>query len=111
MSDSLPTLPEEIPGSIAEKLTDQSPNVLRDIARYADELAEHREREAQLTERDGQDGQDEDVEAESDDFPDDVPSKATITVKDINDNRYYYWQWREGEKVKSKYKGPVGSER
>ena len=42
-----------------------------------------------------------------DDLPDDVPAKATITIKEINDNRYYYWQWREGEKVTSKYKGPV----
>ncbi len=34
------------------------------------------------------------------------PRKATITIKEINDNRYY-WQWREGHKVTSKYKGPV----
>jgi hypothetical protein len=27
--------------------------------------------------------------------------------EEINNNRYYYWQWREGEKVKSKYKSPV----
>ena len=27
-----------------------------------------------------------------------------------NDNRYYYWQWREGEKIKSKYKSPVNPE-
>jgi len=36
-----------------------------------------------------------------------VPAKATITIKEINDNRYSYWQWREGEKVISKYKDPV----
>jgi hypothetical protein len=41
------------------------------------------------------------------DLPDDVPSKVTITIKEINDNRYYYWQWREGDKIKSKYKAPV----
>jgi hypothetical protein len=40
-------------------------------------------------------------------LPDDVPSKATITIKKINDNRYYYWQWREGEKIRSQYEGPV----
>jgi hypothetical protein len=39
------------------------------------------------------------------DLPDDVPSKATITGKAINDNRYYYWQWRDGEQIKSKSKG------
>jgi len=42
--------------------------------------------------------------------PDDVPAKATITIKEINDNRYYYWQWREGDSVTSKYKGPVNSD-
>jgi len=36
--------------------------------------------------------------------------KATITIKKSNDNRYYYWQWREGNKIKSKYKGPVNSD-
>lgn len=68
-------------------------------------LAEHREREARLAESDEM----EEVEERPEDLPDDVPSKATITVKEINDNRYYYWQWREGEKIKSKYKGPVDS--
>lgn len=32
------------------------------------------------------------------------------TVKEINDNRYYYWQWREGDSIRSEYKGPVGSD-
>jgi Ni/Co efflux regulator RcnB len=41
------------------------------------------------------------------DRPEDVPRKATITIKEINDNRYYYWQWRDGDTVKSKYRGPV----
>jgi hypothetical protein len=50
------------------------------------------------------------IEERPDDLPDDVPGKATITIKEINDNRYYYWQWREGEKVTSKYKGPVNPE-
>ncbi len=30
-------------------------------------------------------------------------------MKEINDNRYY-WQWKEGKKIKSKYKAPVDSE-
>jgi hypothetical protein len=45
-----------------------------------------------------------------DDLPDEVPTKATITIKEINNNRYYYWQRREREKIKSKYKGAVNSE-
>ena len=43
----------------------------------------------------------------ADELPDDVPAKATTTIKEINGNRYYYWQWRDGEKIRSKYKGPV----
>ncbi|WP_449271564.1 hypothetical protein [Haloferax denitrificans] len=69
----------------------------------SDELAEYKEREARL-EEEPPEGE---FEERSDDLPDDVPTKATITIKEINDNRYYYWQWREGDKIKSKYKGPV----
>lgn len=70
---------------------------------YAEELAEHKEREARLEEEAGQD----EMEERLDSLPDDVPAKATITTKEINGNRYYYWQWREGDKVCSKYKRPV----
>ena len=103
MSNSSPDPPQEVPAGIASKLTEQSPEVLRQIAQFAEKLAEHREREAQLAENEEK----EEVKERPEDLPDDVPSKATITVKEINDNRYYYWQWREGEKIKSKYKGPV----
>jgi len=51
-------------------------------------LAEHKERGARLEESADED----EVEEPSDDHPDDVPAKATITVKDINNKRYYYWQ-------------------
>jgi hypothetical protein len=44
---------------------------------------------------------------DSDERPEGVPSKATRVVKEINDNRYHYWQWRDGESVKSKYDRPV----
>ena len=83
--------------------TDRTPEQLRDVACYSEALAKHKEREARLeTEED-----DTDTEERPDDLPDDIPTKATITIKEINDSRYYYWQWREGGSVKSKYKGPV----
>ena len=103
MSYPPPDPPSEVPPDIASKLNEQSPKALRQIARFAEELAEHREREARLAES----NEKEEVEKRPEDLPDDVPSKATITIKEINDNRYYYWQWREGDKTKSKYKGPV----
>ncbi|MFP8958865.1 hypothetical protein ACLI4Y_19360 (plasmid) [Natrialbaceae archaeon A-CW3] len=103
MSYSPPDPPREVPPGIASKLEEQSPEVLRQIARFAEELAEHREREVRLAKRDEK----EKVGKRPENLPDDVPSKATITIKEINDNRYYYWQWREGEKIRSQYKGPV----
>ena len=103
MSYEPPTPPAELPTSIIDTLNGYSPDQLQHIAHYAEELAEHKIREAQIEDESAGD----EIEDRPDDFPDDVPSKATITIKEINDNRYYYWQWREGDKVKSKYKGPV----
>ncbi|NEU59166.1 hypothetical protein [Halorussus sp. MSC15.2] len=106
MSYEPPTPPAELPTDIVDTLNDSSPEVLRHVASYAEELAEHREREARLAEKENED----DIEEQLDDLPEDVPSKATITTKEINGNRYYYWQWRDGDKIRSQYKGPVESE-
>jgi hypothetical protein len=103
MSSEPPTPPAELPADIVEMLNESSTEQLQHVARYAEELAEHNAREARLAESSERD----ELEEQSETLPDDVPSKATITIKDINDNRYYYWQWREGDSIKSKYKGPV----
>jgi len=103
MSYEPPTPPAELPTDIVNTLNGYSPDQLQDVARYAEALAEHKAREARLKEE----SDDDEIEERPDDLPDDVPAKATITIKEINDNRYYYWQWREGDKVTSKYKGPV----
>ena len=97
--DSTPTLTTEI----VNTLNESTPEQFREIVTYAEALAEHKEREARLEES----ADEESVEERPDDLLDDVPAKATITIKEINDNRYYYWQWREDDKVTSKYKGPV----
>ncbi|EMA11746.1 hypothetical protein [Haloarcula marismortui] len=102
MSHEPPTPPADLPTDILNTLNDYSPDQLQHVARYVEELAEHKAREARLEE--DSDGN------EIAERPDDVPSKATITIKEINDNRYYYWQWREGDKVTSEYKGPVNPE-
>ena len=103
MSYEPPTPPQELSTEVVDTLDDYSPELLRHLARYTKDLAEYREREARLAENEGNNQ----IEERPEDLPDDVPSKATITVKEINDNRYYYWQWRDGEKIKSKYKGPA----
>ena len=103
MSYEPPTPPAELPTETVDTLNGFSPDQLKDVARYAEALAEHKDREARLAEEEKEN----EIEERSDDLPDDVPAKATITIKEINDNQYYYWQWREGDKIKSKYKGPV----
>lgn len=86
MSYEPPTPPSELPTEIVDTLDDYSPELLDHVARYAEELAEYRVREAHLAEKDDED----EIEERSEDLPEDVPSKATITVKEINNNRYYY---------------------
>ncbi|WP_276274257.1 hypothetical protein [Haloarcula litorea] len=103
MSYEPPTPPANLPTEIVNTLNESDPEQLRDVATYAEALAEHKERKTRLEEE----SDDADIEDRPDDLPDDVPTKATITIKEINDNRYYYWQWREVDKIKSKYKGPV----
>ncbi len=135
MSDSPPTPPRELPAEIGRTLAEQSPTVLRAVARYADELADYRDPNSGENPADSQSehseegstgpsrdesgrqasertdsSADQQRDALDDDRPDGVPSKATVTVKEINDNRYYYWQWRDGDQIKSKYKGPVNAE-
>jgi hypothetical protein len=107
MSYEPPIPPAGLPTELVEALNDCPPEQLREVAHYAEGLAEHKEREARLEEESAE----KDIEEQPDNIPDDVPSKATITIKEINDNRYYYWQWREGEKVTSKYKGPVNPDK
>ncbi|TKX45596.1 hypothetical protein EXE41_11285 [Halorubrum sp. SD690R] len=103
MSHEPPTPPATLPTEIVNTLNESSPDQLQDVATYAEALAEHKEREACPEKPADQEG----VEERPDDLPDDVPAKATITIKEINDNHYYYWQWRDGDKIRSQYKSPV----
>lgn len=100
-----PTPPSDLPTEMISNLSQSSPERLHEIASYAEELAEHKERQNRSSEN----LEEENAEDKPENLPSDVPSKATITIKEINDNRYYYWQWREGEKIRSKYKEPVNS--
>jgi len=82
MSYEPPSPPAYLPTAIVNTLNDSDPEQLREVATYAEALAEHKEREARLEESASQD----EVEERPDDLPDDVPAKATITIKEINDN-------------------------
>jgi hypothetical protein len=90
------------PKYILEGLEKQSPETLREIAQIASEMADQKERrvEADL-EKQAVSDQPENLERNK------APSGATLTTKEINGNQYYYWQWRDGEKIKSEYIRPV----
>lgn len=104
MSYSPPTPPSDLPEDVVETLDGYSPELLRDVAAYAEALADHREREARLEEADGEERRD---AVDRSQPPDGVPEKASLTTKEINGNRYYYWQWRDGDTIRSEYEGPV----
>lgn len=77
MSYESPTPPASLPTDLVNALNESAPKRLRHVARYAEELAEYKEREARLEEESDQD----EMEQRPDDLPDDVPTKATITIK------------------------------
>lgn len=103
MSGSPLSPPADLPDDVVTLLDEYSADRLQQVAEYAEALAATRDPDTQRTEQDT----DEQREDRPDDLPDDVPTSATLTTKEINDNRYYYWQWRDGEQIKSKYKCPV----
>lgn len=105
-STPTPEPPASIPQYILDGLDRQDAQTLEEISRYAEDLAAAKEAEAEAELEDDEEVVREDSE-DVDDLPDDVPTKASVVVKEINSNRYYYYQWREGSKVKSKYKAPV----
>jgi hypothetical protein len=95
-----PDPPDAIPQYILDALDRQDPDTLREIAAHATALAAHREQPDD--DQPPSDGEDSDVPEDED-----VPAKASLVTKTINDNQYYYWQWRDGDQIRSKYKAPV----
>jgi hypothetical protein len=55
MSYEAPTQPSNLPTKIVNALNESPPEQLRDVAKYAEVLAEHKEREARLGEEADQD--------------------------------------------------------
>lgn len=96
-----------VPKYIQQGLEKQDPETLREIANRATVLANEKEAEleAELPKREVDDVELPEEICEQE--PDEAPSKAGITIKTINDNRYYYYQWREGDQIKSEYIAPV----
>jgi len=100
------TLPTSKPldGNRRRPQRSHTPEHLRDVGRYAEALAEHKERKLVSRRR----------RTTPTSRSDQMTYRTTSRQSDdhdqgeINNNRYYYyWRWRDGEKIRSQYQGPV----
>lgn len=110
----------EVPDYVLDALDARAPAELRQIAAYAEELAEYKEAqmEREVEKRREEEGidpeqkeelEEQGVSTDPDDY-DGVPGNAYITTKEPHEGKkYYYWQWREGPNSwGNEYIGPVG---
>ena len=114
-----PTPPASAPKYIREGLTKQNAETLREIARYADALADAKieQAESQLDDETAVDDggtPDEWDEAEWEDVIEeayeeaDIPRcKGSVTVNQIDGRGYYYLKWSESGEFQSQYLAPV----
>ena len=112
-----PDVPESIPNYISEGLQKQDVATLRDLAAYAERLADHKEattkREIQTDAVDEESPEEWDDNEWADQLAEaretgDIPaSKGTLTTKKIDGRNYYYLQWREGGNIRSQYVAPT----
>ena len=120
-----PTPSNRLPKYIVEGLQKQDRETLRAVANYAQDLRVYRAARVGADRTTANSHQTKQATADelstkaqekgiSDDAADwrtmvdkGVPLKASIVTKTINDNEYYYFQWREGDRIKSEYLAPV----
>lgn len=119
MAEPKPDPPPNLPRYLTTGVGKQSPEDLRNLAAYAERMAEWQEAEAQreleeqadreATETPEKWDDDEWEEAIDDAREDaDIPaSRGTLTTKTIDGRDYFYLQWREGSKIRSQYVAPV----
>jgi hypothetical protein len=113
-----PDPPESAPKYLIEGFDKQNTDTLRELAEYAQRLADWNDAQAaaELEEQatDVKGTPDEWDDEEWDDALDEAREKAdlsagkgTLTMKQIDGRGYYYLQWRQGSKIKSAYVAPV----
>lgn len=115
MTSDRPTPPAELDETSREllaRLEDRDAEQLRAAGRYLEALAAWQEEHGQSGEStagdaaadtggevvDADDGDD----ADDIDYPEGVPERASVTVSDVAGTTYYYFQWREGDRIESK---------
>lgn len=101
-----PPQQNDVPEDLLQRLQRCTSDELAAISEYAGYLATTEDQDGSETNEGGQRKSDENENPPA--LPRDVaPSRATLTTKTIDGNNYYYWQWREGDQVKSEYIGPT----
>ncbi|WP_306059180.1 hypothetical protein [Natronococcus wangiae] len=80
--------------AVLEALGDEDAETLRTVADYVDDLATWAE-----SSTDNESGSPVDGGIP---FPNDVPDRASVTLTEIGDEEYYYFQWRDGDRIRSK---------
>ncbi|NUB93945.1 hypothetical protein HT576_23510 [Haloterrigena sp. SYSU A121-1] len=108
-----PTPPSDLDrdaGEALARLEDRDADDLRAIAAYLEDLAAWTESAADESDERAETGStpsdpnDDDAGEEIDDdleYPEGVPDRASVTVKEIADTTYYYFQWRDGDRIES----------
>ena len=119
MAEPKPDPPSNLPQYLTTGVEKQSPEDLRDLAAYAERMAEWMEAETQreLEEQADQEATETPEEWDDDEWEEavedarddaDIPaSKGTLTTKTIDGRDYFYLQWREGSNIRSQYVAPV----
>ncbi|TYL36681.1 hypothetical protein CV102_20585 [Natronococcus pandeyae] len=82
--------------AVLEALGEEDAETLQTVASYVDDLATWAESSA-----------DHESASSADDepsFPADVPDRASVTITEIGGTEYYYYQWRDGDEIRSKTK-------
>ncbi len=88
--DDRPLPPADLDEGVLDSLAvfeAAEPSTLRAVAAYLEERAEWEE--SRESDRGGPE------------LPDGVPERATVSVTEIAGTEYHYYQWREGDEIKS----------
>ncbi|WP_222918158.1 hypothetical protein [Natrinema sp. SYSU A 869] len=97
-ADEQPTVPTELDRAGREavrELAEREPATLRAVSSYLEDLAGWKTQHDDETDVEADDG-------DPDAYPDGVPERATVSVTEIGDTEYTYYQWREGDEIRSR---------
>ena len=103
----------EVPGPVDDWVNELTASEIDDVVRLLQRRADDKRRREWQTDDTEEVGEESEplFDGHGDPLPEGVPTKATLTKKTINDNEYWYWQWRADDgTVTSKYKSPVNQD-